>query len=63
MHERDLDVIALGRSSVDLYGDQEGLPLSDMSSFSSYVGGCATNIAVGASRLGLKIRFDHPRRQ
>tara|TARA_R110002126_G_scaffold291808_1_gene459791 strand:- start:8957 stop:10879 length:1923 start_codon:yes stop_codon:yes gene_type:complete len=54
MHERDLDVIALGRSSVDLYGDQEGLPLSDMSSFSSYVGGCATNIAVGASRLGLK---------
>lgn len=51
---RALDVICLGRSSVDLYGDQTGLPLEDMGSFSKYVGGCATNIAVGASRLGLR---------
>lgn len=52
--QKSLDVICLGRSSVDLYGDQIGLPLEDMSSFSKYVGGCATNIAVGTSRLGLK---------
>ncbi len=54
MNSRELDVICLGRSSVDLYGDQVGGPLEDMQSFSKYIGGCATNIAVGTSRLGLK---------
>jgi 5-dehydro-2-deoxygluconokinase len=54
MADRKLDVICLGRSSVDLYGDQVGGPLEDMQSFSKYIGGCATNIAVGTSRLGLK---------
>ncbi|MBT7355997.1 MAG: 5-dehydro-2-deoxygluconokinase, partial [Rhodospirillaceae bacterium] len=54
MDNRKLDVICLGRSSVDLYGDQVGGPLEDMQSFSKYIGGCATNIAVGTSRLGLK---------
>ncbi len=54
METRKLDVICLGRSSVDLYGDQVGGPLEDMQSFSKYIGGCATNIAVGTSRLGLK---------
>ncbi len=54
MTGRRLDVICLGRSSVDLYGEQVGLPLEDVSSFAKYVGGCATNIAVGAARLGLK---------
>ena len=54
MTERRLDVICLGRSSVDLYGEQVGGPLEDMQSFAKYVGGCATNIAIGAARLGLK---------
>jgi 5-dehydro-2-deoxygluconokinase len=54
MNNKNLDVICLGRSSVDLYGDQVGGPLEDMQSFSKYIGGCATNIAVGTSRLGLK---------
>jgi 5-dehydro-2-deoxygluconokinase len=49
-----LDVISLGRSSVDLYGEQVGGPLEDMQSFAKYVGGCPTNIAVGTARLGLK---------
>lgn len=49
-----LDVITIGRSSVDLYGDQVGGPLEDMQSFAKYVGGCPTNIAVGTARLGLK---------
>jgi 5-dehydro-2-deoxygluconokinase len=51
---KKLDVICMGRSSVDLYGDQVGGTLENMQSFSKYIGGCATNIAVGASRLGLK---------
>jgi 5-dehydro-2-deoxygluconokinase len=54
MQNKTLDVIALGRSSVDLYGDQFGGPLQDVQSFSKYVGGCPCNIAVGTSRLGLK---------
>jgi 5-dehydro-2-deoxygluconokinase len=49
-----LDVITIGRSSVDLYGSQVGGRLEDMASFSKAVGGCPTNIAIGAARLGLK---------
>ncbi|WP_374309305.1 5-dehydro-2-deoxygluconokinase [Dongia sp.] len=51
---RKLDVISIGRSSVDLYGQQAGGRLEDMASFAKYIGGCPTNIAVGASRLGLR---------
>ncbi len=53
-HGRPLDVITIGRSSVDLYGQQAGGRLEDMASFAKYVGGCPTNIAVGSARLGLK---------
>ena len=49
-----LDLIAVGRSSVDLYGEQIGGLLEDMGSFAKYVGGSPTNTAVAASRLGLK---------
>ncbi|MEM1399390.1 MAG: 5-dehydro-2-deoxygluconokinase [Pseudomonadota bacterium] len=50
----DLDVITIGRSSVDLYGSQVGGRLEDMASFDKYIGGSPTNIAAGAARLGLK---------
>lgn len=50
----ELDLIAIGRSSVDLYGQQIGARLEDMSSFSKAVGGCPANIAIGTARLGLK---------
>ncbi|HLW92602.1 MAG TPA: 5-dehydro-2-deoxygluconokinase [Roseiarcus sp.] len=49
-----LDVICIGRSSIDLYGAQVGGLLEDMASFSKAVGGCPTNIAIGTARLGLK---------
>ncbi|MGF0540074.1 bifunctional 5-dehydro-2-deoxygluconokinase/5-dehydro-2-deoxyphosphogluconate aldolase [Agrobacterium sp. ES01] len=49
-----LDVITIGRSSVDLYGQQIGSRLEDISSFAKSVGGCPTNIAVGTARLGLR---------
>jgi len=52
--EPTLDVIAIGRSSVDLYGQQIGGRLEDMGSFVKAVGGCPTNIAIGTARLGLK---------
>jgi 5-dehydro-2-deoxygluconokinase len=52
-----LDVITIGRCSIDLYGQQVGGRLEDMASFAKYVGGCPANIAIGAARLGLKSGF------
>src|SRR3990172_5043918 len=49
-----LDVVTVGRVSVDLYGQQIGGRLEDMASFAKYVGGCPANIAIGAARLGLR---------
>ena len=51
---RTLDVITIGRASVDLYGQQIGTRLEDVTSFAKSVGGCPANIAVGTARLGLK---------
>jgi len=51
---KDLDLITIGRSSVDLYGAQVGGRLEDMASFQKYVGGSPTNMSVGTARLGLK---------
>lgn len=52
--KKKLDVITIGRSSVDLYGAQIGGRLEDMGSFRKYIGGSPTNIACGTARLGLK---------
>jgi 5-dehydro-2-deoxygluconokinase len=49
-----LDVITIGRSSVDLYGAQIGGRLEDMGSFHKYIGGSPTNMACGTARLGLR---------
>jgi len=51
---KPLDLITIGRSSVDLYGAQVGGRLEDMGSFEKYIGGSPTNMAAGAARLGLK---------
>ncbi|SDJ39147.1 5-dehydro-2-deoxygluconokinase [Salipiger marinus] len=51
---QELDVITIGRASVDLYGAQIGGRLEDMRSFEKYIGGSPTNIAAGAARLGLR---------
>lgn len=49
-----LDLITMGRSSIDLYANEVGAAFVDIKSFAAYVGGSPTNIAVGARRLGLK---------
>jgi len=54
MPEPRLDVITIGRASVDLYGQQIGSRLEDIGSFTKAVGGCPANIAIGTARLGLK---------
>ncbi|MEM7735085.1 MAG: 5-dehydro-2-deoxygluconokinase [Deinococcota bacterium] len=50
---QSIDLITLGRSSIDLYSNDIGSPFEDITSFAAYVGGSPTNIAVGARRLGL----------
>ncbi len=54
MTDKTLDIITIGRASVDLYGAQVGGRLEDMGSFEKYIGGSPTNIACGAARLGLR---------
>jgi 5-dehydro-2-deoxygluconokinase len=46
-----LDLLTVGRVGVDLYPQQSG-PLHEVTSFARFLGGTATNVAVGAARLG-----------
>ena len=48
------DLVCIGRTSVDLYAEQEGARLEDVQSFRKYVGGNAANIALNTARLGVK---------
>lgn len=48
------DVLAIGRSSIDLYAHEIGRAMADVRSFDAYVGGCPTNVSVGTRRLGLR---------
>lgn len=52
--KKKLDVICLGRVAVDLYSQQIGSRLEDVSSFAKYLGGSSGNIACGTARLGLQ---------
>mgnify|MGYP000017647813 CR=1 FL=1 len=54
MVERRYDLLAMGRSSIDLYAADIGVPFPEIKHFAAYVGGCPTNISVGAQRLGLR---------
>lgn len=51
---RRFDLACLGRLAVDLYAQQFGARLEDVSSFAKYLGGSSANIAFGGARLGLK---------
>jgi 5-dehydro-2-deoxygluconokinase len=53
-HPPDYDVLTMGRSCIDLYAHEIGVPLTGVKSFDAYVGGCPTNISVGTRRLGLR---------
>lgn len=48
----DIELLAIGRVSVDMYPEQIDRPLADVSTFRSAIGGTATNVAVAAARLG-----------
>jgi 5-dehydro-2-deoxygluconokinase len=46
-----LELLTVGRVGVDIYPEQAG-PLKDVRTFAKFLGGTATNVAVGAARLG-----------
>lgn len=54
MSDRVYDILAMGRSSIDLYANEIGAHFTEIKSFAAYVGGCPTNISVGTRRLGLR---------
>ncbi|RMI35483.1 5-dehydro-2-deoxygluconokinase [Nocardia stercoris] len=47
-----LEILTVGRVGVDLYPQQSGVPLAEVTSFAKSLGGTATNVAVAAARLG-----------
>jgi 5-dehydro-2-deoxygluconokinase len=47
-----LEVVTMGRISVDCYPEQIGVPLAEVRTFAKGLGGSATNVAVAAARLG-----------
>jgi 5-dehydro-2-deoxygluconokinase len=47
-----LEVLAMGRVGVDLYPEQSGVHLEDVTTFHRFLGGSATNVAVAAARHG-----------
>ncbi|WP_026534119.1 5-dehydro-2-deoxygluconokinase [Arthrobacter sp. H14] len=46
------DVLTIGRISVDIYPEDIGVGLEDVSTFRKYLGGSPTNVAVAAARHG-----------
>ncbi len=49
----DVDVLTVGRISVDLYAREAGVGFEEQQTFSKSVGGSPTNVAIAAARLGL----------
>jgi 5-dehydro-2-deoxygluconokinase len=47
-----IEALTVGRVGVDLYPQQSGVPLGEVTSFARFLGGTATNVAVAAARLG-----------
>ncbi|GEC99054.1 5-dehydro-2-deoxygluconokinase [Kocuria varians] len=46
------DLLTMGRISVDIYPNDIGVPLSDVTSFGKYLGGSPSNVAVAAAKYG-----------
>ena len=47
-----IELLTIGRVSVDLYAEQLGVGVRDVKTFRKSIGGTATNVAVAAARLG-----------
>ncbi|HSR66761.1 MAG TPA: 5-dehydro-2-deoxygluconokinase [Acidobacteriota bacterium] len=49
-----MDVAVMGRIGYDLFAEERGVALKDVSRFSRHLGGSSANMAVGLARLGLQ---------
>lgn len=49
------EVLTMGRVGVDIYPDQVGVGLEQVTSFSKYLGGSATNVAVATAQHGRRV--------
>ena len=52
LERRDVDILTMGRSGIDIYPLQVGVHLEDVETFGKFLGGSPTNVAVAAARLG-----------
>ncbi len=50
-----LDLVAIGRTGVDVYPLQHGVGLEEVRTFEKFLGGSATNVAVAAARHGERV--------
>jgi 5-dehydro-2-deoxygluconokinase len=50
--EAPFDLLTMGRIGVDIYPQQIGVSLRDVTTFGKFLGGSATNVAVAAARYG-----------
>ena len=50
---KPFDVVTIGRVGVDIYPQQIGVGLEEVTSFGKFLGGSATNVAVAAAKYGL----------
>lgn len=57
MSTKEFDVIAIGRACIDLNAVEYNRPMEETMTFKKYVGGSPANIAIGASKMGLKTGF------
>jgi 5-dehydro-2-deoxygluconokinase len=54
-HAAPFDLLAMGRMGVDVYPQQIGVGLEDVTSFGKHLGGSACNVAVAAARHGHRV--------
>ncbi|UJL40028.1 hypothetical protein JRY29_16035 [Salmonella enterica subsp. enterica serovar Kentucky] len=60
--QKPLDVICLGRVAVDLYGQQIGSRLEDMTTFAKYLG-IVRQCCLRHGHSGITFRYAGPRRR
>lgn len=56
-NNRKLDMIILGRASIDMIPTDFFKTLDECTTFKKYIGGSPANIAIGMARLGRKVGF------
>jgi 5-dehydro-2-deoxygluconokinase len=49
------ELLTIGRVSVDLYAEQLGVSMTEVTTFRKSIGGTSTNVAVAAARLGHRV--------